>query len=437
MARNTAAPSEILLRILAAPMTFEIALALTHRPDLPEPIIDAIVRHPNRDVRQLLAFSSNVTAAARSRLAADPGAGVRRALAEEGTRQYSVSTLEARPWLTDEAFERLAADVDPRVRGWIADHSETPDRLLIRLAADPDPWVSDGLFERWRWRTLSESAREALLNHDEPGVRERAEEARRIQAAVSAPLTRDQAEKVARHQDPEQRMRVAADPHLPRDLVEELAHDPEPKVRLAVSVRQDLTERQRVGIDYEVDPNERFRPVPWTVSYFDDVEVMRRCAASSHLQLRRSAACSPYLPQESVEALAQEDDFVVRLMLAEHHPTPPAGLLLRMVIEFDGYTTGKMIDNPNFVRTGLSRFAGSSNPRERWVSLLDPGLSPATVDRLSRDDDDRVRHAATAHPRLPLDRLRILLDDLDTAMAGASNPALPVSLMHEMLREHT
>jgi hypothetical protein len=345
--------------------------------------------------------------------------------------------------LTVEAYELLAADPERQIREEVALQQYTPVHVREMLAADPDPAVRMCLIDVWSW--LSDNTKAALLSDPDPEVRLAAGEwerpARVIESEFGhsrgelarAVLARPVAERLARARDAGMRATVAADPGLPDDLVAELAADPDPEVRLAVSQRPGLTEEQRAVIDYTDDPERFFRPLDWVIDACDDESIMRRCATSAHPALRRSAAHCPHLPADLVQALAVDDDFLVRLFLAENHPDPPGELLLRTVLEFEGYTQGKMWRHPNFPRAGLRRFAASSDARERALVTMDPHAPAGMIESLSHDPDLKVRRTAAADARLPLPRLLELLADDETALAAASNPALPVETMDDIL----
>ncbi|WP_405895877.1 hypothetical protein OG272_44330 [Streptomyces sp. NBC_00104] len=65
----------------------------------------------------------------------------------------------------------------------------------------------------------------------------------------------------------------------------------------------------------------------------------------------------PGAPGRLVELLAQDEDFVVRLMICENQPDAPADTLPRTVLEWHGYSTYDMVRMPRFPRKGLARYA--------------------------------------------------------------------------------
>ncbi|KAB2390438.1 hypothetical protein [Actinomadura montaniterrae] len=443
LAYNQAAPLHILLRLLQAG-PHDVRHALATRTAMPERLVDEIVHHRDRSVRRALSWNLAVGPQVRSRLATDPDLGVRVNLVEHCNYRSQVSTLEPRTPLTVEAYELLATDPERVVREEVALQRYTPAHVRDLLAADPDPAVRLCLIDAWS--QLSTAARAALLSDADPQVRQAATQRQAPAAIIESEsdlspwtskrviLARPLAERLARDGDAGTRARVATEPSLPADLVAELAIDPDPEVRLAVSRRADLTEQQRAAIDYTDDPGRLFHPLEWVTDACGDPEIMRRCATSAHPALRRSAAYCPHLPADLVRTLANDDDFVVRLFLAENHPDPPGELLLRMVLEFEGYSQAKMLHHPNFPRSGLRHYATSPDPRERALATLDPDIPPQAIETLSRDPDLTVRRSAAADARLPTPRLLEMLSHDDTAEAAACNPALPLQTMEDILR---
>ncbi|WP_207400260.1 hypothetical protein, partial [Actinomadura fibrosa] len=212
-----------------------------------------------------------------------------------------------------------------------------------------------------------------------------------------------------------------------------LAADPAAEVRLAVSLRPELTEAERAAIDYRIGPRDRPRPPPWFRDRLGDAELLRRCATSAHVGLRRLAAHSPHLPADLVTLLAADGDFTVRALLAEHHPGAPGELLLAVTLESRHPARFERLGHPNFPHAGLARLAGSPDPVARMLAIRDPAASAEVVERLSRDGEPRVRAAAAGDARLPVARLLELLDDPAAARSAAGNPGLPEPSMRRIL----
>jgi hypothetical protein len=134
------------------------------------------------------------------------------------------------------------------------------------------------------------------------------------------------------------------------------------------------------------------------------------------------------LPRDVVDLLAQDEDWVVRLFLAEHCAQAPADVLLEMVESWNGYSAARMVEHPNFPRHGVMRYADDPNPFMRKLALLDPESTVELVERFSRDADSGVRRCA-----LRDQRLSALLHDAATAARAAVNPAVPETVMQHLL----
>ncbi|MEJ8645916.1 hypothetical protein WKI68_41215 [Streptomyces sp. MS1.HAVA.3] len=317
-----------------------------------------------------------------------------------------------------------------------------PAHVLAGLADHQEPLFRKAACRAWD--RLADEARERLLHDEDPDVRQAAalqvchEDEERTTWLVGRPgdgwqmaevlargrLTRELAERVVA--EGERLAAIAGNPSLPPDLVARLAADPDPRVRLQVSARPELSESERAAIDYTVDAEDRLSTLDWVWERREDAAFLRRCAKSAHTWLRRSAAVCPGLPADAVELLAQDEDFAVRLLLAEFHPEPPPELLIDLYLNGTHRAVGMLVVRPGFPAAGLAtRLGDSPDPRGRRLALRDPGLEPELLDRLSRDPETRAD--AGRDPRLPVARIRELLadPDRDAAAAAAANPALP------------
>ncbi|MFC5251645.1 PE-PGRS family protein [Streptomyces nigrescens] len=438
---------------------------------LPTAVVEAAMVHPEWKVRELLAEAQpNITAEQWARLI----------LGEEHPRRRWVLTLLAadrRAELTEAVHEQLSADSYAPVREETVRLPGLPPRTVTALAADPDPAVRAMVCAR-AWARLEIPVRrnllgdlhgtvraEAILQHHKdhplpPSVFD--SEDLKDRAVETCRLERELAENLAHHGTPAQRCALAGNPHLERDLVALLARDPDENVRSVVATRPDLTEEQRSGIQIDFDPRGHHSALRWVTALHDDTDAMRRLAASSHPLVRRSVARAKHLPPDVIERLAQDEDRVVQLFLAESCDDAPAEMLLRVWQWWTGSlsTPDRPRGHPNFPRHGLLRYAGDPNPRMRQLALDDPESTPELVERFSRDteaevrlraandprltpasavrmlDDphEHIRHAAARHPRLPARVLVQLLRDTDTAQTAARHPSLPVAVMEQMIQ---
>ncbi|WP_307705998.1 hypothetical protein [Streptomyces sp. V1I6] len=329
-----------------------------------------------------------------------------------------------------------------------------PAHILVTLADHEDPHYRVAACRAWG--KLPEATRRSLLDDEDEEVRtaaalhvfrgdeglttelvERLRGDRRLgEVLESGTLGREVAERMAAERP--HITKLALNPTLPSDLVARLAVDDDPRVRLAVSARPGLTEEERAAIGCTVDPDERLDTLRWVWDARDDPEVLRRCATSAHTWLRRSAAVCRGLPADMVELLARDEDFAVRLLLAEYHPAAPPELLLDLYLHGSHRAVAMLAAKPQFPSAGLAaRLADADDPNARALVVRDPDATPAQIDRLSRDPVDRVRGEAAQDPRLPLGRVRALLADPEagprTWEGAAAHPGLPVQEMRSLL----
>ncbi|WP_030758598.1 MULTISPECIES: hypothetical protein [unclassified Streptomyces] len=444
LAGNEAAPADVLLRLLGHEDEW-LRRAVARRAVLPQEVIEAVLVHPDRGVRLTFAENGGVDPEQRARLVDDPSPAVHFALAH-GPVAYR---QPVRP-LPDRAYQRLLDHPRSMVGGELVTWGAPPAHILAGLADHEDPMFRKAACRVWD--QLADEVRERLLHDADPDVRQAAalrvchEDEERTTWLIDRPeaglylrevlargrLTRELAERlVARG---EGIAAIASNPSLPPDLVARLALDPDPRVRLEVSARPELTESERAAVDHTVDAEDRLPTLGWVWERRADAAFLRRCARSAHTWLRRSAAVCPGLPADSVELLARDTDFAVRLLLAEFHPEPPPELLLDLYLNGTHRAVGMLVVRPGFPTAGLAaRLGDSPDPEARRLALRDPALEPELLDRLGRDPETRA--AAARDPRLPVARIRELLAGPDSAAAAAAaaNPALPAADMRRLL----
>jgi hypothetical protein len=115
LARNPAAPAEVLLRLLDTHEA-DAAGGLRWHPRLPAAVVGAMLRHPSPRVRAALAGQHRVDPAIRHRLPALPG-------------------------FPTAGLGRFTGDPDPAVRALVARDPHADPAVVDRLAGDPDPAV--------------------------------------------------------------------------------------------------------------------------------------------------------------------------------------------------------------------------------------------------------------------------------------------------------
>jgi hypothetical protein len=468
LARNPAAPVEVLLRLLeVAPA--EAADGLELRADLPLPVQQAMLRHPARGMRGTLARHPGVDPGIRAGLLADPDP----VLASQAFGTFG------QPPLADDVLGRLLLRIEDEpsrlftpeeLWGELTMPVRFSKRLHLVAAAHPDPRVRRRAADVADW--LDEPARTALLADPVPEVREVAAaavaEARREREpadlpphhchatwwVLQLPLSRALIDQVVAGGDESELYFVGPNPSTPPDVVEallghpgaevrrrlagradlteaqllRLAADPDVEVRTAVSVHPGLTEEQRAAIAIDATTGADGHYGPPRACHTSRTrppsrEDAVRWARSVNVLLRRRAAHRPDLPGDLVAALAGDPDPFVRVILAFHHPAAPPALLLRSYLEYTGCDRDGLTELPQFPVAGL---AALGVPR---LAALDPQAPGDLIDRLTTDPDPAVRRLMAACPRLPVARIEALLDDPELAEHAAANPALPVERM--------
>ncbi|MFC9283978.1 PE-PGRS family protein [Streptomyces collinus] len=470
LALNPAAPASVLLRLFDVEEGDRLPgeSRLIHR-ELPDEVVEAWISHPAPRVRKLLAERWTLTAEQRERLLDEPDPRLR--------RFFTIAAAHQGSPLTEATFARLVADPSIEVRAEVALHRDLPPRHLVTLADDEEPAVRRAACGP-AWPHLEPGIRTSLTADPDPGVRAEAillthtavpmpvsvfatlsDDGERHRAARECLLSGELGDALARSTDRETRRAAAGNPDLAPHLVAELARDPDPAVRWTVWVRPDLSEEERARVPVEFDPEAYCRPLPWVLALQGDEEAMRRCASSAHPLVRRSAACAKNLPPDVVELLARDEDRVVRLFLAENCAQAPAEVLLEMCRTWDGYSSARFPDHPEFPRHNALRLADDPEPRMRrlaledpaatadlverfsrdpaedvrWHALRDPRLTPASVIRLLDDPCGFIREAAAGDPRLTTGALAPLLHDATIAASAAANPAIPEHVMHHLM----
>ncbi|MFK0258628.1 hypothetical protein [Streptomyces sp. NPDC090445] len=444
LATNRSAPEDVLRRVFTLDPLPDGVLHWLRHCYLAPVAVKAAVTHPDPLLRKSVTENSFLPPDALALLTEDPDPGVRwRAVMMASERNVTLPT---------ELAVRLATGPDARVRYAAIGLPGLPDETRLSLAEDPDPRVRAGALDSWSWPRLRPEVRAAAEADPEPRVRKAAERAARIDAplpttvadflaepdarrrrdaAYEAPVDAALAAHLATHEDSSLRRGAVSNAHVPAALALTLTADPDPSVRFALSLRADITEKQRASIGYTV-PEGRYGVPAWVEERFGDPDALREIAASSHVLLRRGVTCAPELPADVIERLAADEDYFVRLMLCENDHAPHE-LLVEMYADWKGLSWGMLARRRNFARPGLARLSSDPNHRLRLAALADPQATPELVERLSYDPHEIVRGQAAADPRLPLARLVGLLGSNHMPYTAARNSALPTPLMHGLL----
>ncbi|MFI7599143.1 hypothetical protein [Actinoplanes sp. NPDC049681] len=466
LARNPAAPVDVLLRLLRE-HDDAVPAALRRRADLPEPVIEAMLRHPAARVRGALAAARHLDPAVRLRLVDDADDRVLGLLREDRSlplpdhvfalhldRLARVATRLMTPdELAGEVFDDAAMNryalgaavrhADPGIReaaaAAVRKSGEVLGEATIReLLGDDeaDAWLAErdaavgpgyrgGNGYEYRATYLHRRLSRALV--DKLLLRDSVYDLECIVKNPSVPL--DVAGRLIEHPEPDVRRSLAERDDLTAAQLARLAADPDVRVRTAVSVHPALTEQQRAAIDIEVELCCVDRRAPSLPAVEQSVAWSR----SVNPLLRRRAAQDHRTPAEVAAALAEDPDPGVRVLLAHRHPAAPPALLLRAYREHPRCSRGVLPLLPHFPRVGLARLAEDADAGVRRLVALDPAAPPTVVEGLLDDPDHDVRHAMAQCPRLPGDRIEALLTDGDLAEAAAANPALPAARMRELI----
>lgn len=313
---NPAATDELLIRLL------DVEPGFLHGCDRPV-VLDAAMAHPDPQVRSRPAdtFRPKLTSGQWVHLVRAEPSPDRRVLWAERACNWGAQ-------LPEDLYDDL---LDGPSRVPAAELPGLPAQHLPGLAADADPRVRTAACARWE--DLAAPLRERLLADTDDAVRTAALLAhhtgvpmpREVFAALPDPrqalercrLAPELEAELVRDEDVEVRRALAANPGLGAHGVAVLAQDPQDDIRSSVALRPDLTEEQRAAVRHDFDSTSMSRTLPWVEDLHGDADAMRRLAASSHPQVRRSVARARHLPPDVVDCLARDEDRVVRLFLAE------------------------------------------------------------------------------------------------------------------------
>ncbi|MFJ6784954.1 hypothetical protein [Streptomyces yangpuensis] len=479
VAANPGAPADVLLRMLD-PAAGGARRILCEERCLPEEVVDALVTHPETELRRSLARNPHVTPAQRGRLVRDPHSLVRAGLAGgPHPRPRQVLALPDDVLITlltaEDSGERVLLRVGEIVQELVFSRQMTAS-FRYRMRGHEHPAVRSTATGVWGRLTAEE--RQALLTDPHPDVREEAEH--RVRAADPAAMEAEIPDRghyrglilssyalsdavvEEAMADPVDRLIIAGNPYTPADAVARLARDPDPGVRRRVASRADLD--PGLWAELAQDPDEsvrtraRVQPLPRTTAACravdheldvaasrdgdclcpilehhtePDQDWYRACAGSEDVLLRLAAASCATLPADLVARLAEDPREEVRHRLASWHPLAPAETVLEAFV-------ARPLQRPHLrmqsrlPRTGLARLLDHEDPEVRELAAADPTLGQAPV-RLLTDPDERVRRAAAGNPLFAGEAVEALLHDPATAEGAAANPGLPAARLHELL----
>ncbi|MFE5595905.1 hypothetical protein [Streptomyces sp. NPDC056549] len=146
LARNPALPKPLLLRLLAFDEGGDGPRRdVVQRAGLPEPVVVAILAHPDPGVRIDFAMSARAEPAQRARLADDPSPKVRAALAY-GPDRLARTRVEPLP---DAVCARLLDDPESSVRTALLGSHHLAMSFVASMAAHHDPAARRGAVRAW------------------------------------------------------------------------------------------------------------------------------------------------------------------------------------------------------------------------------------------------------------------------------------------------
>ncbi|MGW5640745.1 hypothetical protein ACWEWQ_39405, partial [Streptomyces sp. NPDC003832] len=180
LALNTAAPADVLIRLLDE-ASGEAGPLMCEGRDLPDAVIEAAVHHPTGRIRRALAGNLHVDPARLAPLASDPSGLVRAQLAG-GTRH---KPRRVRPLPEDILVTFLTATdggEDGRLTAQeIADELWSSRQVPVSFPRDMAGHDHPGmrLYAAHQWQSLTPAQRTALLDDPDPAVREAAQQGNR------------------------------------------------------------------------------------------------------------------------------------------------------------------------------------------------------------------------------------------------------------------
>ncbi|GAB3970093.1 hypothetical protein [Plantactinospora veratri] len=304
---------------------------------------------------------------------------------------------------------------------WIAPtraaNPSVPDELLIAMAATNDRKLQLDLITRRRYSPMSLPVATVLAGSPHPPVR--------------------------------RELAVARNPDLCSDLVGLLARDPDRNVTAVLLNRGHLPIEFVDGIDDSRDRQTRTDPIEWLRKRRDDAELLDRYSRARHVRYRRTVAGIPGLAPETVRRLAADEDFGVRLLLAENNPElAPVELLVEMVRSWSGRSAAAMIRDPRFPQDVIDELVRSEDSSHRWVAYRSGRLTEAQMALLADDPDPAL--ATEVNPPAPPSRAEFVARLADPGPVpadhaphpghptvreeAARHPRLPVDLMWNLWR---
>ncbi|MFH8467492.1 hypothetical protein [Streptomyces sp. NPDC017991] len=411
-------------RLLAADPAHERREKLAACPGLPSDVVDTLAADPDvRVVAELALWTADPDVTAR--LAAHPHAEVRRAVAaNEATAPATLAAL-----LTGEGLRaaRQCLVCDREDIPFVHEpQCSRPDCDLLAGAS------CDGSHES----TVHRTREAALRNPATPveavvGFVEHPSMLLRWALATRQDLPRQACARLASDLAPGIRADLAGNPAINEALIRAMADDRDPAVRRA------LAHHPRVPLDV--------------------LTGLAETARIGAALLPRVAAAS----QAEIEDLARSPDPAARMLVAHRRDLPP-GIRDRLADDPDAKVAKAVAPHPGLTEARLRAMVERHGVRVLAKVATNPDATPALLEDLTRHDpavqkafreiarhhaapasallaclaDAQARPTAAGHPALPPSVVVEMLADADwrVAEAAAANPSLPVAVMSDLTR---
>jgi hypothetical protein len=449
LAANPSTPTDLLLAMARAD-DLDIGVALCRRRPyhrMPAEVAEVLATSSHAAVRAELVSRPETPLRLVSRLASDPARSVRWRVAMR--REEVMGTLDV--YVPEEAYAALARDPEPLVRQEILHSIDVPDHIKLLLTEDPE--LRDVVHLLYGSPDQAQAAFNRLLASADPRDRNRAIKVRgetappqivavaladpltRESAALHCPVTRDQALGLIGDSDPTIRKAAAGNPAVPEDLVRMLANDPDDDVRYALAYRPHIPVDLLDAIAPPIASNQRTASVDWLYRERDNVDLITTYARSRSVIHRRTATNCPTLPADVIEALARDEDFGVRLMLAECHPDEvPVDLLIELVFAWRGRSGYDLVRNPRLPDTTIEQLVRSAEVNDRWRAAVSGRLTGEQRAVLAADPDPDLAAYVNPPPPPTAEELVAALDSDSAAKRewAARQPNLPIDVLWQL-----
>ncbi|MEV0092614.1 hypothetical protein [Streptomyces sp. NPDC050738] len=410
-------------RLFAADPVRERREKLAACPGLPCDVVEMLAADP--DVRVVAELARCTTAEVAGRLARHPHAEVRRAVAaNEATPPAALAAL-----MTGEGLPGPTHCL-------VCDREETPfvhDPQCPRTDCDLLPGAScDGSHES----TVHDIRQAALGNpatpteavagfEDDPSMLLRQALARRpdLPPQVCARLAADPI--------PGVRADLADNPAIDEALIRVLAADSDPLVR------REIVLHPRVPLDVLVQLARNTRIGPTLLPRIADASPaeLEELAASPEPAARMLVAQRRDLPPEIRDRLADDPDAKVAKSIAPH-PGLADGQLRAMVEHHGIRVLARAATNPDATAALLEDLTRHDPPVQKMFRELARHPRATATALLACLADFQARPKAAGHPALPRSVIVELLTDEDERVveAASANPSLPTAVMADLVR---